>query len=826
MGNKVGGKKKLQSVMFKDAAIKFDAAELQELKLKFQTLAERSKGPTVDKGTFLKIFPLRGILGERLFTLFDVDRSGVLDYEEFICGLALFCRGTQEEKLRVMFDMYDLAGDGAIHKKELSILLSHMPKETLEHSILARKIRSVSLDNSEDKEGKGKSETNTTKNSTSMEMDVGSIHAVEIEKLVEQAFKDCDLNHDGKLSFHQFNLWVNQNPDLAGWLENEMNDEIFEAAGVLSGSKKNMSNRVRLGSDSPRSPKSKRALSWDQKDLHWGLKCRHCINQISFCFSCGEEFTEDIPHVYVDPTTEPVVTDNSSTFATTINSNITGTSEDTKNQSNSNTVSSGNNDTSDIKDGKGTKPHWKIACGKCDDEIIIYFCGGCGKKVTKSTFSKEVIFTDTFESLPSSSIDSTKSAESGRSLFASGRSNSNMKVLINSGDVIMSGMLMKVGGRFGAWKRRFYWIDGKFCYYTKNIGKMTKPDGAIYLAGAYISSLDKDEDDAAKSKFFGIEIMTSAGGERDIRQLYATTKRDQEFWISAFKKASDTKSIDLEYKILQQIGIGRFSKVYRCKKKNGSNEEYAVKIMEKKSMDTKELELLRTEIAVMKLMTHPNVITLEDIYESKSKIHIVMELVRGGELFQHIVGRKRFSEMEAFKLIRPIADALKYIHSLGIVHRDLKPENILCEKGLKNIRIADFGLSQLVAPTHQLKLACGTLSYVAPEVLNSQGYGSPADIWSLGVIAFLVIRGKLPYTAKTQEETVENIKACKNVIGLDDKYWKRCSLECCDIVSRMLDKDPLTRISATEILNHEWTRKLSKEEKLHNEQEDKSSSKN
>ena len=233
--------------------------------------------------------------------------------------------------------------------------------------------------------------------------------------------------------------------------------------------------------------------------------------------------------------------------------------------------------------------------------------------------------------------------------------------------------------------------------------------------------------------------------------------------------------------------------------------------MIKDSMNEKELELLRTEIAVMKLMSHPNIITLEDIYESKTKIHIVMELIRGGELFQHIVGRKRFSELETYKLIRPIADALKYMHSLGVVHRDLKPENILCEKGLKNIRIADFGLSQLVAPTVQLKLACGTLSYVAPEVLNSLGYGSPADIWSLGVIAFLVIRGKLPYTAKTQEQTVKNIQESKNVIKLDDKYWNTCSPECCDVISRMLDKDPLTRITASEILTHEWSRRMAKE---------------
>ena len=179
--------------MFKDAAIKFDTSELHELKMKFETLAERSKGPTVDKATFLKIFPLPGILGERLFTLFDVDRSGVLDYEEFICGLALFCRGSQEERLRVMFDMYDLAGDGAIHKKELSILLSHMPKEKLEHSRLANKIRSVSLDKSDDeKDANGNSTPKSGKNENGEfgYNDDNNTHSIEIDKLVEQAFKD------------------------------------------------------------------------------------------------------------------------------------------------------------------------------------------------------------------------------------------------------------------------------------------------------------------------------------------------------------------------------------------------------------------------------------------------------------------------------------------------------------------------------------------------------------------------------------------------------------------------------------------------------------
>ncbi len=155
--------------------------------------------------------------------------------------------------------------------------------------------------------------------------------------------------------------------------------------------------------------------------------------------------------------------------------------------------------------------------------------------------------------------------------------------------------------------------------------------------------------------------------------------------------------------------------------------------------------------------------------------------------------------------------ALKYIHSLGIVHRDLKPENILCEEGLENIRIADFGLSQLVAPTQSLQLACGTLSYVAPEILLEQGYSTPADIWSLGIIAYLVLRGKLPYTAEDQEETMANIKECKNMIRRTDKYWRARSPECCDLLKQMLHKSPGTRLTAHGILQHPWSRRMALE---------------
>ena len=399
MGNKAGGKKKLQTVMFKDSSLKFDAAELQELKMKFETFAERSKGPTVDKLTFLRVFPLPGILGERLFTLFDVDGSGVLDYEEFICGLALFCRGSQEERLRVMFDMYDLAGDGAIHKKELGILFSHMPKGMLEASGLARKIRKNSFDKTQPTEGNEK---------PLAEFKVGDEAPdvfVDVQELVEQAFKDCDLNRDGKLSYHQFNLWVNQNPDLAGWLDHQMNEQVFEAAGVLSRSNKNsgLKQPGHFG-EALNSPE----VVADKESF--GMQCRFCGFRHLFCTSCGAKFSVKTEFVYtsIDGHSQP---------------DIAKDSEGQENES-----------AAVIRAEKDTASVWRIICKKCNAMSKIGYCGGCGIRATKETFVNCAV---SEAHLPPASASSEKGSlspmsEFGRSIFSNGKADSADRVNLSA----------------------------------------------------------------------------------------------------------------------------------------------------------------------------------------------------------------------------------------------------------------------------------------------------------------------------------------------------------------------------------------------------------
>jgi calcium/calmodulin-dependent protein kinase I len=177
--------------------------------------------------------------------------------------------------------------------------------------------------------------------------------------------------------------------------------------------------------------------------------------------------------------------------------------------------------------------------------------------------------------------------------------------------------------------------------------------------------------------------------------------------------------IEDDYVIGKELGRGRFSVVCECVNKM-TGVHCAVKIIDKTTIEPEEKSLLRTEIAVLKLVNHPNIIRMLGLYESKDRIYIVMEKLAGGELFERIVGRPRFTEVEAARLIRPLLESVAYLHDLGIVHRDLKPENILCGDELEDLKIADFGLSKMVLPKEKMDSACGTLSYVAPEVLTMQ----------------------------------------------------------------------------------------------------------
>eukprot|EP01138_Halocafeteria_seosinensis_P010784 gb/GECG01011014.1/.p1 GENE.gb/GECG01011014.1/~~gb/GECG01011014.1/.p1 ORF type:complete len:1451 (+),score=219.92 gb/GECG01011014.1/:1-4353(+) len=360
-----------------------------------------------------------------------------------------------------------------------------------------------------------------------------------------------------------------------------------------------------------------------------------------------------------------------------------------------------------------------------------------------------------------------------------------------------SGALYKVGARFRKLTKRWYYLEQNFLYwYTRQ--KDSTPRGVLFLEDSYV----KPVDDGYKG-YYGISIHTSSAHGERTKVLYAKSPQDRDEWLAALRQACRAVPFDEDYEEQEEIGRGRFSQVISAKRKS-DGKMFAVKKINKVDLEEDEKELLRTEIAILKLVNHPHIIRLENVYETSSLLYIVMEFLQGGELFDRIVGRSRFKEDEARELVKPLVDAMAYLHSLGIAHRDLKPENVLTGETLHDLKIADFGLSKIIHPTEKMNKPCGTLSYVAPEVLTGKGYGKQADMWSIGVILYLVVRGKLPFEGRDKEEIAA--KTVRENLDFNNPIWKQWSKEGLEFVRRLLERDPEKRLSAREALRHPWLR--------------------
>ena len=263
-----------------------------------------------------------------------------------------------------------------------------------------------------------------------------------------------------------------------------------------------------------------------------------------------------------------------------------------------------------------------------------------------------------------------------------------------------------------------------------------------------------------------------------------------------------------DYYIIEEneiLGAGASAVVRKgIKKDNG--ETYAIKIIDKEQMGETEVENLYNELKIMSLIDHPNIVRVYEYYECHGVVFIVMELMQGGELFDRIVEYEHYTEKQAAEAFRPIVDAVRYCHSLGIVHRDLKPENLLYTTQDENamIKVSDFGFAKFLIPKvqEQLFTACGTPSYVAPEIINSQGYDIKVDCWSLGVILYVMLCGFPPFYADDNDTLFRLIK--ESDFEFPSPYWDNVSDSAKDLIKNLLVVDSHKRLTTEEILKHPW----------------------
>ncbi|XP_034746209.1 serine/threonine-protein kinase DCLK1-like isoform X2 [Etheostoma cragini] len=257
------------------------------------------------------------------------------------------------------------------------------------------------------------------------------------------------------------------------------------------------------------------------------------------------------------------------------------------------------------------------------------------------------------------------------------------------------------------------------------------------------------------------------------------------------------------YKVGRMLGDGNFAVVRECVE-HSTGREYALKIINKGKCRGKE-HMIQNEVAILRRVKHPNIVLLIEEMDTYSELYLVMELVKGGDLFDAITSANRYTERDASGMLYNLANAIKYLHSLNIVHRDIKPENLLVYEhadGSKSLKLGDFGLATVV--DGPLYTVCGTPTYVAPEIIAETGYGLKVDIWAAGVITYILLCGFPPFRGSSDDQEALFDQILMGQLEFPLPYWDNVSETAKELIRSMLEVEVDQRYIALQVLEHPW----------------------
>jgi len=652
----------------------------------------------INKLIFNNYYSLPGIIGERLFHVFDSKRKDIIEFGFFKYGMnTLFC-DDYKNILRFIFDFYDFDGDGKISKEDIRTVLSYVEFTNKKEN-----------NNDNNKNIEINSGTDMNKSLNTKRLYENSVKSQnQLVDILEKCFKDMKE----LIEFKNF-IYIVEN----------INSEIFFMIYIFL-----LRNR----------PFSEKTIELYKKISinHSNLSTINTItNQILYPDSNYNEkiFSFNNSALSKSVFSIPVLYNNNSTI---------------------------NEDKDEVF---------------LDNEINIW------KSFYEFKLSKDIL--DSMEKMKPYDIkdeDDNNLLESEKNIF--------------------EGFLYKISnGKINKIYFKLFYKD-LFFYRQKND---IQHFGMHNLSGLFfIEEKNKVMEDKT---FFSLAIIFPT--RKHI--YYCDNESDFQKWSQCLKIATKYSNLNDVFEIKETLGSGSFSLV-----KLGINkitkEKVAVKIMNKEKMNTTRLESARTEIEIMKICQHPNIIHFIDSNETEDKIYIFMEFCEGGTLYNFLKDRNFIlNEDLAVNIVHKICMAVYYFHSFGITHRDLKPENILMTSNDDNadIRILDFGLSKIIGPNEKCSEPYGTIIYCAPEIIQDYPYTKNVDSWSIGVITYIMLYGNLPFFDKNRSKLVRLITRENPIF----KGPKQVSEEAKNFVQRLLIKDQNKRMNIKEALEHKWFLKYNKD---------------
>ena len=691
----------------------------------------------ITKLIFNKYYSLPGIIGDRLFRVFDSNSNDVLEFTEFKNGMnILFCENF-EKTVRFIFDFYDFDGDGKISKEDIRTVLSYV---TFTNENDLEKEKSINLNNNLDNKEK--------MNKISKKLYESSVkNQNQLIELLEKCFKD-QKDFIDYITFE--NIIENINPDIYFMIYIfllEKKPFSFKSLELYKDIAKNQNIKIESHSN-----------------LNYSIK--------------GINLNDNIPSIsYKQYNTISPFKHNKNI------SSITAFSKSNINEPINFTIN-------DFDNSSKINKHFKLS-----NSITLF------ENENQINFEKTLYEVK----IPMDIIQQLKKIEyiEEEDCYNDDDDEKINNEIYESEKNNYEGYIYKFnnGKMIKIWFKLFY---KDLFYYKKKEDIMHT--GMHNLSGLFF--IKEESIQFQEEKYYSFSIIFPSKK----RTYYTNNKTQYDNWEKYLQIATNYSNILEIYDITYELGSGSFSSV-----KLGINkinkQKVAVKIMEKKKMSSTRLESARTEIEIMKICQHPNIIRFIDSYENADFIYIFMEYCEGGTFFKFLQKRNFILKEEmAVNIIHKICMAIYYFHSYGITHRDLKPENILMtsKEDDAELKILDFGLGKIIGPNEKCSEPYGTIIYCAPEIILDLPYTKNVDSWSLGIITYIVLFGRLPFWDKDKNKLSSKITKTTPIYKVLDNNYK-ISDEAKNFIQSLLIKDQYKRMSIKQALEHKWFQKYNKD---------------